>query len=112
MPLRNVVVLALGILAEQPFDQVARIVEDENDGLQTGELISITRLAVSDCGCTRSEPCFGPYPRSKTRSPQIADERTRWMPMNSSAYASCPRDPESSMVALTAWSLIETAGFL
>jgi hypothetical protein len=34
VPLSKIVVLDVRILAEQPFDQIARIVEHENDGLQ------------------------------------------------------------------------------
>src|SRR5580692_3129490 len=35
VPLSKIVVLDVGVLAEQPFNQVARIVENEDDGLQS-----------------------------------------------------------------------------
>src|SRR5580658_3027753 len=54
VPLRKIVVLDVGILAEQPFNQVARIVENEDDGLQPApaeltDLLSCQLMGAFTC---------------------------------------------------------------
>src|SRR6202030_1614670 len=54
VPLSKIVVLDVGILAEQPFNQVARIVKDEDDGLQPApaeltDLLSCQLMGAFTC---------------------------------------------------------------
>src|SRR4029077_17283281 len=54
VPLSKIVVLDVGILAEQPFNQVTRIVKDEDDGLQPApaeltDLLSCQLMGAFTC---------------------------------------------------------------